>query len=220
MTLATKRLNLLTLKYRLNRLCWVSVQRVPAVQNAHARRDFYMTSANYLNWRTDKEKEILWCDYGNTLRDHETGLSGWKCSFFPTSNIYIYIYRIFLFVLYSPRIAFANCGHKLCKLYLIWNKKLVSFCCCCVHCHKKCPKIASQLAQMYMDLRLECYSWGKGHIQQYQGAFSDRLIFVNRHIFNTQTLYYLEAQANVWVVERADSLYFLSHPKGPKAEIA
>ena len=26
------------------------------------------------------------------VRDHETGLSGWKCSFFPTSNIYIYIY--------------------------------------------------------------------------------------------------------------------------------
>ena len=24
-----------------------------------------MTSANYLNCRTDKEKEILWCDYGN-----------------------------------------------------------------------------------------------------------------------------------------------------------
>ena len=24
-----------------------------------------MTSANYLNYRTDKEKEILWCDYGN-----------------------------------------------------------------------------------------------------------------------------------------------------------
>ena len=24
-----------------------------------------MTSANYVNCRTDKEKEILWCDYGN-----------------------------------------------------------------------------------------------------------------------------------------------------------
>ena len=24
-----------------------------------------MTSANYLNCRTDKEKEILWCDHGN-----------------------------------------------------------------------------------------------------------------------------------------------------------
>ena len=26
------------------------------------------------------------------VRDHETGLSGWKCSFFPTSNIYITLY--------------------------------------------------------------------------------------------------------------------------------
>ena len=26
------------------------------------------------------------------MRDHETGLSGWKCSFFPTSNIYITLY--------------------------------------------------------------------------------------------------------------------------------
>ena len=64
----------------------------------------------------------------------------------------LYTYRIFFFVLYSPRIAFANCGHKLCKLYLIWNKKT-----CCVvlllcSLSKKCPKIASQLAQMYMDL--------------------------------------------------------------------
>ena len=32
---------------------------------------------------------------------------------------YIYIYAIFFFLLYPPRIAFANCGHKLCKLYLI-----------------------------------------------------------------------------------------------------
>ena len=24
-----------------------------------------MTSANYLNYISDKEKEILWCDYGN-----------------------------------------------------------------------------------------------------------------------------------------------------------
>ena len=27
--------------------------------------------------------------------------------------------------MYPPRIAFANCGHKLCKLYLIWNKLVV-----------------------------------------------------------------------------------------------
>ena len=27
--------------------------------------------------------------------------------------------------LYPPRIAFANCRHKLCKLYLIWNKLVV-----------------------------------------------------------------------------------------------
>ena len=40
-------------------------------------------------------------------------------------HIYIYIYTIFLFLLYPPRIAFANCGHKLCKLYLIWNKLVV-----------------------------------------------------------------------------------------------
>ena len=33
--------------------------------------------------------------------------------------IYIYIYRIFFFLLYPPRIAFADCGHMLCKLYLI-----------------------------------------------------------------------------------------------------
>ena len=26
------------------------------------------------------------------VRDHETGLSGWECSFFPTSNIYITLY--------------------------------------------------------------------------------------------------------------------------------
>ena len=26
------------------------------------------------------------------VSDHETGLSGWKCSFFPTSNIYITLY--------------------------------------------------------------------------------------------------------------------------------
>ena len=38
---------------------------------------------------------------------------------------YIYIYTIFFFLLYPPRIAFANCGHKLCKLYLIWNKLVV-----------------------------------------------------------------------------------------------
>ena len=33
--------------------------------------------------------------------------------------LYIYFHRIFFFLLYPPRIAFANCGHKLCKLYLI-----------------------------------------------------------------------------------------------------
>ena len=38
---------------------------------------------------------------------------------------YIYIYRIFFFLLYLPRIPFANCGHKLCKLYLLWNKLVV-----------------------------------------------------------------------------------------------
>ena len=27
--------------------------------------------------------------------------------------------------MYPPRIAFANCGHKLCKLYFIWNKLVV-----------------------------------------------------------------------------------------------
>ena len=32
---------------------------------------------------------------------------------------YIYIYRIFFFLLYLSRIAVANCGHKLCKLYLL-----------------------------------------------------------------------------------------------------
>ena len=26
------------------------------------------------------------------VRDHETGMSGWKCIFFPTSNIYITLY--------------------------------------------------------------------------------------------------------------------------------
>ena len=70
-------------------------------------------------------------------------------------------------------------------------------CCCCVHCHKKCPKIASQLAQMYMDLGWNVILEVKAIYSNIRGAFSDRLIFVNRHIFNTQTLYYLEAQANV-----------------------
>ena len=32
---------------------------------------------------------------------------------------------IFFFLLYPPRIVFANCGHKLCKLYLILNKLVV-----------------------------------------------------------------------------------------------
>ena len=49
-------------------------------------------------------------------------------------NIYIYIYRIFFFLLYPPRIAFATCGHKLCKLYLIWNKLVVVvYNCPCVY---------------------------------------------------------------------------------------
>ena len=37
----------------------------------------------------------------------------------------IYIYGLFFFPLYPPRIAFANCEHKLCQLYLIWNKLVV-----------------------------------------------------------------------------------------------
>ena len=32
---------------------------------------------------------------------------------------------MFVFLLYPPRIAFANCGHKLCKLCLIRNKLVV-----------------------------------------------------------------------------------------------
>ena len=32
---------------------------------------------------------------------------------------YIYICRIFFFLLYLPRIAVADCRHKLCKLYLL-----------------------------------------------------------------------------------------------------
>ena len=45
----------------------------------------------------------------------------YDCSF----NICIYIHRIFFFLLYPLRIAFLNCGYKLCKPYLIWNKLVV-----------------------------------------------------------------------------------------------
>ena len=64
--------------------------------------------------------------------------------------------------------------------------------------------------------RLECCSWGNGHIHAgILNSFSDRLLAANF----AQILYYLEAQTNVWVVKLADAWYFLSHPKGPKAEI-
>ena len=79
----------------------------------------------------------------------------------------LYTYRIFFFVLYSPRIAFANCGHKLCKVYLIWNKKT---CCVVLLLCSLSQKVSENRFSTCTDVhgsRLECYSWGKGHIQQY-----------------------------------------------------
>ena len=42
------------------------------------------------------------------LSDHETGLSGWKCSFFPISNVYIYYWYIYLFICWKSKIIVKN----------------------------------------------------------------------------------------------------------------
>ena len=88
------------------------------------------------NWSSTKKCSMglpeLWIDTFHEAWNSEFWVAS-KC-FWPSSSlriyiyIYIYIYSIFFFLLYPPRIAFANkanCRHKLCKLYLIWNKLVV-----------------------------------------------------------------------------------------------
>ena len=76
-----------------------------------------MTSANYLNYRTDKEKEILWCDYGNKetagrVRRHMIFTPKRSSASKTQTNLPRQVSRLYLSVFYNSRVPSAPAWGK------------------------------------------------------------------------------------------------------------
>ena len=108
----------------------------------------------------------------------------------------IYIYRIFFFLLYPPRIAFANCGHKLCKRCLIWNKLVVVVVVVCllVRC-RNLGIVCAKFWSLFFSLRDVLFLWRYGGLSFFffskethrlQGCTNNKIDFIAESKRNRQ----------------------------------